>query len=164
MNADPKLKQRLAISLRAALVGIALPSALLVWERHRVVERQTLRHVLEREGLAEFSSSALAAQELGVTPGDPALARVNWLRRLCGDEAIDNITVLKPSDEAERALRWFPEARRGRIGLDPFLTPQQLPAAATAHPPASSAPSGEPDFSSVPPLPSLPISHERFID
>jgi hypothetical protein len=154
-------KRRLAISLRALLVFVALLCALFAWERHVVVERRSIRRALEREGVATFSSSALAAQAMGLAPGDPALARVNWLRRLFGDEAIDSITLWKPSDEAAQALRWFPEARIGRAELDPFLHPQK-PEASDQRPAAT--PGAPPIAPELWPLPALPLSHERFVD
>lgn len=158
-------KRRLAISLRAALGFVALLCALLAWERHIVVERRSIRRALEREGVATFSSSALAAQAMGLAPGDPALARVNWLRRLFGDEAIDSITLWKPSDEAAQALRCFPEARIGRAGLDPFLDPQK-PAASSAQRPAATpgAPPPTSELSNTPLPLSPPSQQDRFID
>ncbi len=164
MNQRPPSKRRLAISLRGALGFVALLCALLAWERHIVLERRSIRRALEQDGVAAFSSSTLAAQAMGLAPGDPALARVNWLRRLFGDEAIDSITLWKPSDEAAQALRWFPEARIGRAELDPFLHPQK-PQASSAQRPAATpgAPPIAPELNGWP-LPALPLSHERFVD
>lgn len=165
VNRRSQGKRRLAISLRAALGFVALLCALLAWERHIVVERRSIRRALEREGVATFSSSALAAQAMGPAPGDPALARVNWLRRLFGDEGIDSITLWKPSDEAAQALRWFPEARIGRGELDPFLHSQKPETPSVQHPAAKlGAPPIGRELNGVPPLPALPLSHERFVD
>jgi len=157
---DLQSKLWLRVALRAALVGSVSLCALLVWERHVVTKRWSIRRTYERGQIAEFSSSSLNANVLGLAPSDPALARVSWLRRWLGDEAINSIAVRKPSVEVEQALLWFPESQISRIALDPFLSPQRLPTSTTQLP----APSPKADASDFPPLPSPALKTERFID
>jgi hypothetical protein len=119
------MRFRLAFSVRSLLVLVAVLCAWLAWERSVVVERTAalkawkadpnvrVRTASEQLAILRSLSPArvprnfAAMQSMTVSKIDS----VPWIRRMLGDEAIQEVRLPPDDPRAELASRVFPEAR-----------------------------------------------------
>lgn len=122
---DKPRPRLLRFSLRTLFIIVTLLCCWLGWEISVVRHRQAVRKDYQVRFLVTFTTAADYASRFPLGTPTPKLATVSFLRRLLGDQPIQEITIAhfqSPDDpEMKRLARVFPEAqfRQDQIPLEP---------------------------------------------
>jgi hypothetical protein len=132
--ASPSPRRRFQFSLRTLLIGVtllAVPCAYVGWQESTVRERWAMRQRIKEVDNGSVSISVdrvvVVLQESGPQSKNESAISIPWIRRLLGDEAIEQITLPTGTDREERrlihkaipeaALVWFMPMDNGRHGI-----------------------------------------------
>jgi hypothetical protein len=128
------MKARFQFRLRTLMIGVtlvAVPCAYVGWQENIVRERWAMRQRIREFDNGSVSISVdrvvVVLQESGPQSKNESAISIPWIRRLLGDEAIEQITLPAGTDREERrlihnaipeaALVWFTPLDNGRHGI-----------------------------------------------